>query len=78
MQANGNSKVSAATAALDLPLLTTRSLKEVDLFKDLSTGQIDRVASLSERLSISEGEALGEGGKLGENLFVIIEDGAQL
>lgn len=53
VRGNGDSRASAATATVDLPLLTTDLLKEVDLFKDLSTGQIDKVASLGERLSIS-------------------------
>ena len=78
VRVNGDVEASAAKASVDLPPMTTGLLKEVDLFKDLSTGQIDRVASLGDRLSISEGEALGEGGKLGENLFVIIDGEAQL
>ncbi len=77
-QENGDKRSSAAPATVDLPLMTTGLLKEVDLFKDLSTGQIDRVASLGDRLSISEGEALGVGGQLGQYLFVIIDGEAQL
>lgn len=75
---NGSDKAPALTATLDLPLLTTNLLRDVDLFVGLSIGQIDRVASLGERMAIPKGAALDKGGETGANLFIIIDGEAQL
>jgi len=69
---------ASRTAVLDSPVMTSILLKKVDLFRDLSTDQIDKVASLGERLSIAEGETLGKGGELGQKLFIIIDGEAEL
>ena len=75
MESSGN---GTPNTFLDRPAITINVLKEVDLFKNLSIGQIDAVGSLGERLSISKGETLGEGGQLGQNLFIIVDGEAQL
>ena len=77
-QENGDRRTSSGAAAVDVLPLTTSLLRKVDLFVDLSVGQIDRVASLGKRMTISEGEALGKGGEMGQSLFVIIDGEAQL
>lgn len=75
---NGNDRQGLETAAVDQPNITAKLLKDADLFRDLSIGQIDMVASKGERLSVAEGETLGKGGELGRTLFLIVEGEAQL
>lgn len=52
--------------------------RQVDVFSDLNTQQIERVVALGERQSVQSGDLLGTGGELGEHMFVILEGEAHL
>jgi CRP-like cAMP-binding protein len=53
-------------------------MNNIDLFKDLTEEQINRVVSLGRELRIGRGEKLGTGGQLGQHLYLILEGEAHL
>ena len=67
----------------ELRQLDTRStpdrveLREVDLFRDLTDDQIERVASVGEMSHAEAGEVLCEASQIGEILFIIVAGKAE-
>lgn len=55
-----------------------RILKQADAFRGMSDEQIDRVASVAQRVSVASGDVLGQGGESGDNLYVVVQGEAQL
>ena len=58
--------------------LAAQVFKQVDVFKDLSDQQIEKVVSLGQRLLVSTGETLGTGGEPAQHRYVILEGEAHL
>ena len=53
-------------------------LGEVDIFRDLTYEQIERVAMLGQRIDVPAGHELGRAGEPGDQLYVITEGQAEL
>ena len=54
------------------------TLKEVDIFGDLTHEQIERVSSLGQQVEVPEGRMLGRAGEPGDQLYVILQGQAEL
>jgi CRP-like cAMP-binding protein/nucleotide-binding universal stress UspA family protein len=61
-----------------VPAGHSTTMNNIDLFKDLTEEQINRVVSLGRELRIGRGEKLGTGGQLGQHLYLILEGEAHL
>ncbi len=53
-------------------------IRRVDIFKDLSASQVQRIAALGQMVSIPSGQLLGKAGEPGHAIFVIVEGQAEL
>ena len=75
--------IAGRPTPLELPRLDTKltqdrvELSEVDLFRDLTDDQIERVASVGKRSDIAAGQVLGKASEVGGFLFIVLAGKAE-